>query len=148
MINNKNTQGFPKGEWSINRLYVRRPRLFFEESRGSPLRLLTYKEVEMRYAIDPFDIQTPKDRDFHFVTDRVERNGRSNIPPGHIYMKAGRFYLGYPRDDAALEIGRDQLAEIGVDEKLIDYQNSIPVGNGYFAIRLLATPFLELMVKG
>ena len=62
-------------------------------------------------------------------------------------MKAGRFYLGYPRDDATLEIGRNELAEIGIDEKLIDYQNSLAVGNGYFTLRLLSNSFLELMCK-
>ena len=143
MINNENTQeGFPEVEWSVNRLYVRGPtRVFWEESRGSPLKLLTYKEVEMRYGIDPFDIPNPKDRDFYFVTDRVERKGKANIPPGHVYMKAGRFYVGYPRDDAALEIGRNELAQIGIDEKLIDYQNSLDIGKGWFAVRLLSTPF-------
>src|SRR3989338_5363851 len=128
---------FSTVEWSVSRLYVRGPmRTFFEETRGNPLKLLTYTEVEIKYGIDPYNVPSPRDKDFTFVTDRVERNGKSNIPPGHVFIKAGRFYVGYPKENAALEIGREELANIGIDEKLIDYQNSLPVGNGYFALRL------------
>src|SRR3989344_6326965 len=87
MLNNNKSQGFPETEWTQRRLYVRGPRrVFYEEQRGSPIRLLSYREVEMLYGIDPIDIQNPQDNKFHFIADRMERNGKSNISPGNLYM--------------------------------------------------------------
>ena len=142
MLNNNKSQGFPETEWTQRRLYVRGPRrVFYEEQRGYPIKLLSYREVEMLYGIDPIDIQNPQDNKFHFISDRMERNGKSNIPPGNLYMRAGRFYIGYPRENAVLEVRKEELAQIGIDEKLIDYQGSLSAGDGWFKIALITDYF-------